>query len=113
LFSVEDQLSHSKGGGDITSSTNGHEDDFDDDPWASIAAPPPSISAKPLNLSSAAAAPAASRGLGVVPRARQAQHVSLDSVLGKKSDTSSGASRGRGRAAPMKLGVQRINRTTD
>ncbi|KAI5056276.1 hypothetical protein GOP47_0028094 [Adiantum capillus-veneris] len=76
----------------------------DDDPWAAIAAPPPSTAAKPLSLS-------ASRGVGSAPRVRQAQHVSLDSVLGKKSD--SGSSRGRGRSTPMKLGVQRINRSSD
>ncbi|MCO5581933.1 hypothetical protein L7F22_035822 [Adiantum nelumboides] len=78
--------------------------DHDDDPWAAIAAPPPSSAAKPLNLS-------ASRGVGATSRVRQAQHVSLDSVLGKKSDSAS--AQGRGRSTPMKLGVQRINRSSD
>lgn len=80
----------------------------DDDPWAAIAAPLPSTAAKPLSVSSSA-----SRGLGMAPRVRQAQHVSLDAVLGKKGESSAGPGRGRGRSAPMKLGVQRISRSTD
>ncbi|KAH7282409.1 hypothetical protein KP509_35G029600 [Ceratopteris richardii] len=74
----------------------------DDDPWAAIAAPPPSTTVKPLSLSG-------SRVAGPT-RVRQAQHVSIDSVLGKKSEVSG---RGRGRAGPMKLGAQRINRSSD
>lgn len=99
LSSAEEETFFSKPGGDASDALT-----QDDDPWAAIAAPPPSTAAKPLSLS-------ASRGVAAAPRVRQAQHVSLDSVLGKKSDSGSG--RGRGRAAPMKLGVQRINRSSD
>lgn len=79
----------------------------DDDPWASIAAPPPSTAAKPLGLSSSTL----SRGTGMAPRVRQGQHVSLNAALSKKND--SGPVRGRGRSTPMKLGAQRITRSTD
>uniref|UniRef100_A0A7I4DFP3 Protein kinase domain-containing protein n=1 Tax=Physcomitrium patens TaxID=3218 RepID=A0A7I4DFP3_PHYPA len=72
----------------------------DDDPWAAIAAPAPSTTARPLN-------PTASRpsSLANGPRRQpqQAQHVSIDGA----------SSRGRGRAAPMKLGASRIQRTSD
>ncbi|KAG0591818.1 hypothetical protein KC19_1G204500 [Ceratodon purpureus] len=74
----------------------------DDDPWAAIAAPPPSTSARALNPSSA---PRPS-GIGGVRRpVQQAQHVSIDGV--------SSSGRGRGRAAPMKLGASRIVRTSE
>lgn len=68
----------------------------DDDPWASIAAPAPSTSVRALNPT----APKPSGGLR-----QQAQHVSIGGVA------SSG--RGRGRAAPMKLGAQRIQRSSE
>lgn len=83
----------------------------DDDPWAAIAAPPPSSTIKPLSSSTSV-----SRGLGTAPRARQGQHVSLEAVLGNKGGSTGNlqaTSRGRGRSAPMKLGVQRINRSSD
>lgn len=91
----------SKQGDDLFQSTtktsNGWGDDNDDDPWAAIAAPPPSTTAKPLYT----AAPSVSgRGVGI-PKVRQVPHVSI------------GGGRGRGRAAPAKLGVQRLNRPTD
>lgn len=80
-----------------TKTSNGWGDDNDDDPWAAIAAPPPSTTAKPLYT----AAPSVSgRGVGI-PKVRQVPHVSI------------GGGRGRGRAAPAKLGVQRLNRPTD
>lgn len=100
---ADEEMFFSKSTGDAVDARTQDEDD----PWAAIAAPPPSTAAKPLGVSSSAT----SRGVGMAPRVRQAQHVSLDAVLGKKSD--SGPGRGRGRSAPMKLGVQRINRSTD
>lgn len=102
MSSADEETFFSKATGDAVDART-----QDDDPWAAIAAPPPSTAAKPLGVSSSAT----SRGVGMAPRVRQAQHVSLDSVLGKKSD--SGPGRGRGRSAPMKLGAQRINRSTD
>eukprot|EP00250_Pteridium_aquilinum_P019953 c24640_g1_i1 orf=578-3007(-) len=101
MSSADEETYFSKSAGDAVDALT-----QDDDPWAAIAAPPPSTAAKPLGVSSST-----SRGVGMAPRVRQAQHVSLDSVLGKKSDSGSG--RGRGRSAPMKLGAQRINRSTD
>ncbi|XP_024515557.1 N-terminal kinase-like protein isoform X1 [Selaginella moellendorffii] len=64
----------------------------DEDPWAEIAAPPPST--KPRAV------------VSTQSRVRQGQHVSLGAMgLG-------GAGRGRGRssAAPMKLGAQRVTK---
>lgn len=70
----------------------------DDDPWAAIAAPPPSTSVRALNPSSA---PRPSTIGGARRPVQQAQHVSID------------GGRGRGRAAPMKLGASRIVRTSE
>jgi len=67
----------------------------DDDPWAAIAAPAPSTSVRALN-------PSAPKASGIGGPRQQAQHVSIG-----------GVSRGRGRAAPMKLGAQRIQRSSD
>lgn len=86
----------------------------DNDPWTSIAAPPPSTAAKPLSTSTST-----SQGLGTAPRVMPGQHVSLDAILGNKGGGSTrtlqatGPGRGRGRTAPMKLGVQRINRNSE
>lgn len=68
----------------------------DDDPWAAIAAPAPSTSVRALNPT----APKPSGGLR-----QQAQHVSIGGA--------SSGGRGRGRAAPMKLGAQRIQRSSE
>ncbi|CAM6105787.1 unnamed protein product [Calypogeia fissa] len=91
----------------------------DDDPWAAIAAPAPSSSARPLGSASSATS---GRGSSLGSRPRQAQHVSLggqhvtleSSGLGSKESSSAGrGGRGRGRTAPMKLGAQRISRPTE
>ncbi|KAL3698434.1 hypothetical protein R1sor_012510 [Riccia sorocarpa] len=87
--------------------------DDDDDPWASIAAPPPSSTARPLSSASSA-----SSGRGsLAPRGRAGQHVSigqhvsLEKALGGSGASDAGrGGRGRGRAAPMKLGAQRVTR---
>jgi hypothetical protein len=80
-----------------TKSSDGWGDD--DDPWAAIAAPPPPTTVRALNPSSATRPSAARRP------AQQAQHVSINGV--------SSSGRGRGRAAPMKLGASRIVRTSE
>lgn len=67
----------------------------DDDPWAAIAAPAPSTSVRALN-------PSAPKPSGL---RQQAQHVSIGGA--------SSGGRGRGRAAPMKLGAQRIQRNSE
>ncbi|KAL5991332.1 hypothetical protein ACLOJK_012239 [Asimina triloba] len=75
--------------------------DEDDDPWGAIAAPPPKTVAKPLNVKSAP------------------KHDDDDpwSAIAAPPPTTKakplGAGRGRGvKAVPMKLGAQRINRTS-
>lgn len=70
----------------------------DDDPWAAIAAPPPSTSVRALN-------PSAPKSSALGGPRQQAQHVSIGGV--------SSSGRGRGRAAPMKLGAQRIQRSSE
>ncbi|KAJ7548604.1 hypothetical protein O6H91_07G018900 [Diphasiastrum complanatum] len=86
----------------------------DDDPWADIAAPAPLSSVRPLS-NSGSSVPA--RGLNG-PRVRQAQHVSIESVLGNTSESAAnsgrmGSGRGRGRTTPMRLGAQRVSRPSD
>jgi hypothetical protein len=82
-----------------TKSSDGWGDD--DDPWAAIAAPAPTTSVRALNPS----APKSSVISGPRRPAQQAQHVTIDGV--------SSSGRGRGRAAPMKLGAQRIQRSSE
>eukprot|EP00850_Spirogloea_muscicola_P018631 SM000173S03000 [mRNA] locus=s173:126339:132282:+ [translate_table: standard] len=93
----------------------------EDDPWGSIAAPVPKSTAKALSAASsggrggagaaAAAGPGRGRGgrssAGHVSLPQQAQHVSLESMLG---GAPGGSGRGRGRGAPMKLGAQRLSK---
>jgi SCY1-like protein 1 len=77
----------------------------EDDPWAAIAAPPPSTTVRALNSSGGSAVSRATSAGSGAPRVRQAQHVTIDGA---------GSGRGRGRsAAPMKLGAQRIQRSAD
>lgn len=84
----------------MKSSSDGWAND-DEDPWAAIAAPAPSTNVRALNPSTGP------KPSGVAhPRVvRQAQHVTIDGV--------SSSGRGRGRAAPMKLGAQRVQRSAD
>eukprot|EP00850_Spirogloea_muscicola_P019492 SM000191S05241 [mRNA] locus=s191:167738:173694:- [translate_table: standard] len=93
----------------------------EDDPWGSIAAPVPKSTAKALSAGSSggrggagsatAAGPGRGRGgrstAGHVSLPQQAQHVSLESMLGGAPGSSG---RGRGRGAPMKLGAQRLSK---
>eukprot|EP00897_Mesotaenium_endlicherianum_P001621 jgi/Mesen1/1487/ME000132S00434 len=120
------------GGGSTASQSSSDGWDEDEDPWASIAAPQPTSVKASAGATRAAAGGMGGGGAGAARGARpgqQAQHVSLGSMLGAAGGGSRGttagatagtaagsgtsssgtaAGRGRGRAAPMKLGAQRI-----
>lgn len=71
----------------------------EDDPWAAIAAPPPSSTVRPLSATTT------SRSRPGFEAGNRANSTNLHSL---------GSGRGRGtKAAPMKLGAQRLNRNTD